>query len=82
MATGPTTVNISWSLPFTGSNCVDHYNITINSNGINQYTTTNTTSVIVEDLTVGMNYFSVKVIVKGGEEGEDSETVTIILEGA
>ena len=80
MATGPTTVNISWSPPLTGSNCVDHYNITINSNGINQYTTTNTTSVIV--LTVGMNYsFSVKVIVKGGGEGEDSETVTIILEG-
>ena len=82
MATGPTTVNISWSPPLTGSNCVDHYNITINSNGINQYTTTNTTSVIEEDLTVGMNYsFSVKVIVKGGGEGEDSETVTIILEG-
>ena len=82
MATSPTTVNISWSPPLTGSNCVDHYNITINSNGINQYTTTNTTSVIVEDLTVGMNYsFSVKVIVKGGGEGEDSETVTIILEG-
>ena len=56
MATGPTTVNISWSPPLTGSNYVDHYNITINSNGINQYTTTNTTSVIVEDLTVGMNY--------------------------
>ena len=35
MATGPTTVNISWSPPLTGSNCVDHYNITINSNGIN-----------------------------------------------
>ena len=82
MATGPTTVNISWSPPLNGSNCVDHYNITINSNGINQYTTTNTTSVIVEDLTVGMNYsFSVKVIEKGGGEGEDSETVTIILEG-
>ena len=82
MATGPTTVNISWSPPLTGSNCVDHYNITINSNDINQYTTTNTTSVIVEDLTVGMNYsFSVKVIVKGGGEGEDSETVTIILQG-
>ena len=81
MATGPTTVNISWSPPLTGSNCVDDYNITINSNGINQYTTTNT-SVIVEDLTVGMNYsFSVKVIVKGGGEGEDSETVTIKLEG-
>ena len=83
MATaGPTTVNISWSPPITGSICVDHYNITINSNGINQHTTTNTTSVIVEDLTVGMNYsFSVKVIVKGGGEGDDSETVTIILEG-
>ena len=82
MATDPTTVNISWSPPLTGSNCVDHYNITINSNGINQYITTNTTSVIVEDLTVGMNYsFSVKIIVKGGGEGEDSETVTIILEG-
>ena len=87
MATGPTTVIISWSPPLTGSNCVDHYNITINSNGINQYITINTTSVIVEDLTVGMNYsFSVKVIEKGegegGGEGEDSETVTIILEGA
>ena len=82
MGTGPTTVNISWSPPLTGSNCVDHNNITINNNGINQYTTSNTTSVIVEDLTVGMNYsFSVKVIVKGGGEGEDSETVNIILVG-
>ena len=82
MATGPTTVNISWSPPLTGSNCVDHYNITINSNGINQYTTTNITSVIVKDLTVGMNYsFIVKVIEKGGGEGENSETIDIILEG-
>ena len=26
MATGPTTVHISWSPPLNGSNCVDHYN--------------------------------------------------------
>ncbi len=49
MATGPTTVNITWSPPVNGSNCIDHYIITINSN--NQYTSTNTTSVIVSDLT-------------------------------
>ena len=80
MATGPTTVNITWSPPVNGSNCIDHYIITINSN--NQYNSTNTTSVIVSNLTVGMNYtVSVKGIDKGGQEGEESETANIILEG-
>ena len=62
--------------------CIDHYILTINNGSDNTYNiSTNLTSVSVA-VTIGQSYsFSVRAIDSGGRESNESDTVSLELEG-
>ena len=77
----PLTINslsINWTDPGL---CIDHYNVTINSNNtLNR--TTETTIITIPDLIISSNYsFTIIPIDTGGREGPPSSSIQYIWNG-
>ncbi len=76
------TANVSWSTPTSGSSCINHYTVTIISNGTSMYVVANTTHLIIDGLMQGSTYsFTIKAVDYGGRVGDTSESVTLLLDG-
>ena len=76
------TVNVSWSTPTNGNSCINHYTVTIISNGTSMYVVANTTHLIIDGLMQGSTYsFTVQAVDYGGRVGDTSESVTLLLDG-
>ena len=72
-------INMTWSIPSFYCSMIDYYTVTVNSNS--SYIT-NTTSILINGLQQGMNYtFNVKATDSVGREGNNSESVTILMDG-
>ena len=76
------TVNVSWSTPTNGNSCINHYTVTIISNGTSMYEVANTTHLIIDVLMQGSTYsFTVQAMDSIGRVGDTSESVTLLLIG-
>ena len=76
------TVNVSWSTPTNGNSCINHYTVTIISNGTSMYEVANTTHLIIDGLMQGSTYFfTVEAVDSIGRVGDTSESVTLLLDG-
>ena len=76
------TVNMSWSSPYSGSYCIDYYTVMIDNGTTTQNITTDSTSIIINELEQGLIYsYGVKAVDVGGREGTISETVILTMEG-
>ena len=76
------TVNVSWSTPTNGNSCINHYTVTIISNGTSMYEVANTTHLIFDGLIQGSTYsYTVQAVDYGGRNGDTSESVTLLLDG-
>ena len=76
------TVNVSWSTPTNGNSCINHYTVTIISNGTSMYVVANTTHLIIDGLMQGSIYcFTVQAVDSIGRVGNTSESVTLLLDG-
>ena len=76
------TVNVSWSTPTNGNSCINHYTVTIISNGTSMYEVANTTHLIIEGLMQGSTYsYTIQAVDYGGRVGDTSESVTLLLDG-
>ena len=84
MAIGPNTVVVSWSPPLNSSQCIDHYVVSIvNGNTIsNKNTSNSSTTLVINQLILGMNYsFCVTGVDRAERTGEVSEASRITLNG-
>ena len=76
------TVILSWSLPLNGSYCIDYYTVLVDNGTTIRNITTDSTSIIINELEQGLNYsFSVRAVDLIGREGTISETVLTALDG-
>ena len=76
------TVNVSWSTPTNGNSCINHYTVTIISNGTSMYEVANTTHLIIDGLMQGSTYsYTVQAVDSIGRVGDTSESVTLLLDG-
>ena len=76
------TVNVSWSTPTNGNSCINHYTVTIISNGTSMYKVAKTTHLIIDGLIQGSTYsYTVQAVDYGGRVGDTSESVTLLLDG-
>ena len=76
------TVNVSWSTPTNGNSCINHYTVSIISNGTSMYEVANTTHLIIDGLMQGSTYsYTVQAVDYGGRNGDTSESVTLLLDG-
>ena len=76
------TVNVSWSTPTNGNSCINHYTVTIISNGTSMYEVANTTHLVIDGLIQGSTYsFTVQAVDSIGRVGDTSESVTLLLDG-
>ena len=76
------TVNVSWSTPTNGNSCINHYTVTIISNGTSMYEVANTTHLIIDGLMQGSSYsYAVQAVDSIGRVGDTSESVTLLLDG-
>ena len=76
------TVNVSWSTPTNGNSCINHYTVTIISNGTSMYEVANTTHLIINGLMQGSTYsYTVQAVDSIGRVGDTSESVTLLLDG-
>ena len=86
VATTPHTVVVTWTSPVTGSQCIDHYIVTVFNETHNTMTSVNTanniTSLTIYGLVKGNNYsFTVKGIDHIGQIGNSSQSVYLIFDG-
>ena len=86
VATTPHTVVVTWTSPVTGSQCIDHYIVTVFNETHNTMTSVNTTnnitSLTIYGLVKGNNYsFTVKGINHVGQIGNNSQLVYLIFDG-
>ena len=77
------TVNVSWSTPTNGNSCINHYSVTIISNGTSMSeVANNTTHLIIDGLMQGSTYsYTVQAVDSIGRVGDTSESVTLLLNG-
>ena len=86
VVTTPHTVVVTWTSPVTGSQCIDHYIVTVFNETHNTMTSVNTTnnitSLTIYGLVKGNNYlFFVKGIDHVGQIGNSSQLVYLIFDG-
>ena len=86
VATTPHTVVVTWTSPVTGSQCIDHYIVTVFNETHNTMTSVNTTnnitSLTIYGLVKGNNYsFIVKGIDHVDQIGNSSQSVYLIFDG-
>ena len=81
MATGNSTVLLSWSPPASGNYCIDHYIISVSNSSSTYNLTTNSNSITVDQLEEELNHsFTVRAVDRAGREGNESSTISIFLE--
>ena len=86
VAAAPHAVVVTWTSPVTGSQCIDHYIVTVFNETHNTMTSVNTTnnitSLTIYGLVKGNNYsFTVKGIDHVGQIGNNSQLVYLIFDG-
>ena len=86
IATTPHTVVVTWTSPVTGSQCIDHYIVTVFNETHNTMTSVNTTnnitSLTIYGLVKGNNYsFTVKGIDHADRTGSSSQSIYLVFDG-